>query len=38
VELNTGPKDILDGYRLFVQSTSVNRKIPAGTHVLVEVR
>jgi len=37
VELNTGPKDILDGYRLFVQSTSVNRKIPAGTHVLVEV-
>eukprot|EP01084_Bolivina_argentea_P134027 236482_1 len=36
-DLNMGPKDMTEGYRLFVQSTSVNRKIPGDTHVLVEV-
>jgi len=36
-ELNKGPKDIKDGYRLFVQSTSHNRKIPHDTHVLIQV-
>lgn len=36
-ELKKGPKDILDGHRLFVQSTSANRVIPPGTHVLFEV-
>merc|ERR1719174_1380929 len=36
-ELNKGPGDILEGHRLFVQSTSANRVIPPGTHVLFEV-
>lgn len=36
-ELRKGPKDIKDGHRLFVQSTSANRVIPGGTHVLFEV-
>merc|ERR1712187_511173 len=36
-ELNKGPGDILQGHRLFVQSTSANRVIPPGTHVLFEV-
>merc|ERR550532_2794286 len=36
-ELNKGPGDILEGHRLFVQSTSYNRVIPPGTHVLFEV-
>jgi len=31
------PKDIPDKYRLFVQSTSHNRKIPKDTHVLFKV-
>jgi len=30
-------KDIPDKYRLFVQSTSHNRKIPKDTHVLFKV-
>ena len=37
-ELNIGLKDIKDGARLFVQSTSHNRKIPADTHVLIQAR
>lgn len=36
-DLKMGPKDIPQGKRLFVQSTSANRVIPAGTHVLFEV-
>ncbi|CAK0789753.1 unnamed protein product, partial [Prorocentrum cordatum] len=36
-EVNMGPKDILEGHRLFVQSTSANRVIQPGTHVLFEV-
>jgi len=36
-ELKKGPKDILQDHRLFVQSTSANRVIPPGTHVLFEV-
>eukprot|EP00930_Biecheleria_cincta_P073968 TRINITY_DN61214_c0_g1_i1.p1 TRINITY_DN61214_c0_g1~~TRINITY_DN61214_c0_g1_i1.p1 ORF type:complete len:585 (-),score=153.33 TRINITY_DN61214_c0_g1_i1:60-1784(-) len=36
-EVNKGPGDILAGHRLFVQSTSANRVIPPGTHVLFEV-
>jgi len=36
-EVNKGPNDILEGHRLFVQSTSANRVIPPGTHVLFEV-
>lgn len=36
-EINKGPGDILEGHRLFVQSTSANRAIPPGTHVLFEV-
>lgn len=36
-DLNKGPKDIKEGTRLFVQSTSHNRKIPADTHVLIQV-
>merc|ERR1711920_1128508 len=36
-EVNKGPGDILEGHRLFVQSTSANRVIPPGTHVLFEV-
>lgn len=31
------PKDIPDKYRLFIQSTSHNRKIPKDTHVLFKV-
>ncbi len=31
------PKDIPEKYRLFVQSTSHNRKIPSNTHVLYKV-
>jgi len=36
-EINKGPGDVLEGHRLFVQSTSANRAIPPGTHVLFEV-
>lgn len=36
-ELKKGPKDIKENHRLFVQSTSANRVIPPGTHVLFEV-
>jgi len=36
-ELNKGPGDILEDHRLFVQSTSANRVINPGTHVLFEV-
>jgi len=36
-ELKKGPKDIMAGHRLFVQSTSANRVVPPGTHVLFEV-
>jgi len=36
-ELKKGPKDILADHMLFVQSTSYNRAIPPGTHVLFEV-
>merc|ERR1719327_2224881 len=36
-EVSKGPGDILEGHRLFVQSTSANRVIPPGTHVLFEV-
>lgn len=36
-ELKKGPKDIPADNMLFVQSTSYNRVIPAGTHVLFEV-
>lgn len=36
-KVKKGPKDIPEGYRLFVQSTSHNRLIPAGTHVLMKV-
>jgi len=36
-ELKKAPKDILADHRLFVQSTSANRVIPPGTHVLFEV-
>lgn len=36
-ELKKGPKDILADHMLFVQSTSYNRVIPPGTHVLFEV-
>jgi len=31
------PEDVKDGFRCFVQSTSANRVIPAGTHCLFEV-
>lgn len=31
------PKDVPDKYRLFIQSTSHNRKIPKNTHVLFKV-
>lgn len=36
-ELKKGPKDVPADHMLFVQSTSYNRVIPAGTHVLFEV-
>jgi len=36
-ELKKGPKDIPVDHMLFVQSTSYNRVIPPGTHVLFEV-
>eukprot|EP00927_Polykrikos_kofoidii_P079995 TRINITY_DN7684_c0_g1_i2.p1 TRINITY_DN7684_c0_g1~~TRINITY_DN7684_c0_g1_i2.p1 ORF type:complete len:449 (-),score=68.84 TRINITY_DN7684_c0_g1_i2:78-1340(-) len=36
-ELKKGPKDVLADHMLFVQSTSYNRVIPPGTHVLFEV-
>eukprot|EP00667_Euglena_gracilis_P020085 EG_transcript_21636 len=37
-EVKKAPKDIPEGYRLFVQSTSHNRVIPPNTHVLVKVK
>lgn len=37
IDHNIKPKDIPDKYRLFVQSTSHNRKIPKDTHVLFKV-
>lgn len=36
-ELKKGPKDLPADHMLFVQSTSYNRVIPPGTHVLFEV-
>jgi len=36
-ELKKGPKDMPADHMLFVQSTSYNRVIPPGTHVLFEV-
>jgi hypothetical protein len=36
-KLSVGPKDVPQRYRLFVQSTSHNRKIPPETHVLMRV-
>lgn len=36
-DVSIKPKDIPDKYRLFVQSTSHNRKIPKNTHVLFKV-
>lgn len=35
--LSVGPRDVPTRYRLFVQSTSHNRKIPKDTHVLMRV-
>eukprot|EP01113_Clastostelium_recurvatum_P014603 TRINITY_DN17964_c0_g1_i1.p1 TRINITY_DN17964_c0_g1~~TRINITY_DN17964_c0_g1_i1.p1 ORF type:complete len:202 (+),score=49.83 TRINITY_DN17964_c0_g1_i1:65-607(+) len=35
--ITLGPSDIKKGYRLFVQSTSWNRKIPAGVTIMLEV-
>ena len=36
-QIRKGPKDLPEGYRLFVQSTSHNRLIPPGTHTLMKV-
>ena len=36
-DITIKPKDIPSNHRLFVQSTSHNRKIPKDTHVLFKV-
>ncbi len=36
-QIRKGPKDLPEGFRLFVQSTSHNRLIPPGTHTLMKV-
>lgn len=35
--IKISPKDVKEDYRLFVQSTSWNRKVIKGTHIMLEV-